>query len=194
MTILADRVVENAGRPAITTVFGAAVGLGARAIGYGIARGSVAAGRPVLLVDASSDAGIAAALCSRTAPVLLDLPDDPARLIDAPRATDDGFDVVAAARPDDGRLVTDAERLGRRIERLAAGYAHVVVALDSDPDFDLMVALARGADGSVLVVDVAAEADPASVALVDKLAGMTPQLLGLVLVSDAAGGAVRAVA
>ncbi len=138
MTILADRLAETGDRPTVTAVFGAAVGSAANAVAYGIARGSVAAGRGVLMVDATADAGLAAALCGRAAPVLLDLPDDPAQLIDAPPAVDDGFDVVAAARAGETRLVAEADRLARRIERLAAGYRHVVVALDSDPDFDLM--------------------------------------------------------
>lgn len=195
LTILADRVAGDAVRPAITAVFGAAVGAAAGAVAYGIARGSVLADRSVLLVDGTPGGTLAAALCGRASSSLLDLPDEAAALIQAPVAADEGFDVIAASRGGDDVLVGERLGIAARIERIARGYRHTIVALGSDPDYDLMDVLADLADDTVIVIDAAAEDDPAAVGLIDNLAGLTPHLCGLVLVHRAVeGGAERAVA
>lgn len=195
LTILADRVAGEAPRPAITVVFGAAVGAAAGAVAYGIARGSVMAERSVLLVDGSPGGALAVALCGRASPTLLDLPDEAAALIQAPVAADEGFDVIVAARGGDDLVAGERHAIAARIERIARGYRHTIVALGSDPDYDLMDVLAGLADDSLIVIDAAAEADPAAVGLIDNLAGLTPHLCGLVLVHQTVeDGTERAVA
>ncbi|WP_166653467.1 exopolysaccharide transport family protein [Oharaeibacter diazotrophicus] len=183
---LAARLAEGRDHGVVTVVFGSDCGDAASAVAFAIAAGAVAAGRRALLVDAAGGA-VATALTGAAAPDLIDVLDGRAGWDDVALRVSDGFDVVPAGPLAD--LVADRAAIGELVEAVAESYDHVVVDLGSEPDLDLVQALADAADGAVLAIAAAAEADPDAVALVDDLAVLTPGFAGLVLVDDRAAAA-----